>query len=169
MENACKLIRGEKDEKWPVKRLALEVGLTESHFCRVFKKIEGCTVGEYRTRLLLQRSGTMDMSTEQPPCIGRNQVHASDIREPLSIHHVISNIQNSPWCRTDETTCLDLPRDWSGSNQVLLAEDDLLMFGENFQDFVGDGYDGWSTDGTGFDARENLFEFIKFDDLVADT
>ena len=35
-------------EKWSVKALAKEVGLTESHFCRVFKKVEGKTVGEYR-------------------------------------------------------------------------------------------------------------------------
>lgn len=38
---------GEGD-KWSVKALAKEVGLTESHFCRVFKKVEGRTVGEYR-------------------------------------------------------------------------------------------------------------------------
>ena len=31
-----------------MKALAKSVGLTESHFCRVFKKVEGLTVGEYR-------------------------------------------------------------------------------------------------------------------------
>lgn len=35
--------------KWSVKRLATEVGVTESHFCRVFKKVMGMTVGEYRS------------------------------------------------------------------------------------------------------------------------
>jgi len=34
-----------------VKELAKEVGLTESHFCRIFKKIAGRTVGEYRRSL----------------------------------------------------------------------------------------------------------------------
>jgi AraC-like DNA-binding protein len=34
---------------WTVKALAKEVGLTESHFCRVFKKVTGMRVSEYRT------------------------------------------------------------------------------------------------------------------------
>ncbi|TAQ90659.1 hypothetical protein B7494_g962 [Chlorociboria aeruginascens] len=35
---ACALVKEEKDQKWSVKALAKEVGLTESHFCRVFRK-----------------------------------------------------------------------------------------------------------------------------------
>jgi methylphosphotriester-DNA--protein-cysteine methyltransferase len=35
-------------EKKGVRELAKDVGFTESHFCRVFKKITGMTVGEYR-------------------------------------------------------------------------------------------------------------------------
>lgn len=34
-----------------MKQLAKEVGMTESHFCRIFKKISGRTVGEYRKYL----------------------------------------------------------------------------------------------------------------------
>jgi methylphosphotriester-DNA--protein-cysteine methyltransferase len=51
---ACALVKREgngKFEKWSVKILAKEVGLTESHFCRVFKKTMGMTVGEYRASL----------------------------------------------------------------------------------------------------------------------
>ena len=39
-----------------VKALASEVGLTESHFCRIFKKVTGATVGEYRTLKVLECS-----------------------------------------------------------------------------------------------------------------
>ena len=54
VERACELIKmeTERGEKWGVKALAKEVGLTESHFCRIFKKIVGVTVGEYRSQIL---------------------------------------------------------------------------------------------------------------------
>ena len=58
---ACELVKkegaqeGKDGEKWSVKGLAKEVGLTESHFCRVFKKIMGMTVGEYRTSIARKR------------------------------------------------------------------------------------------------------------------
>jgi len=46
---ACALVESERNGKiWSVKDLGKEVGLTESHFCRTFKKIMGCTVGDYR-------------------------------------------------------------------------------------------------------------------------
>ncbi|KAG4440566.1 hypothetical protein IFR05_003933 [Cadophora sp. M221] len=50
VEKACELImnEGSGGVKWSVKGLAKEVGLTESHFCRVFKKVMGMTIGEYR-------------------------------------------------------------------------------------------------------------------------
>ncbi|KAF8856934.1 hypothetical protein BDZ45DRAFT_556339, partial [Acephala macrosclerotiorum] len=46
---ACEILRkdGEMGVKLQVKALAAKVGLTECHFCRVFKKIMGITVGEY--------------------------------------------------------------------------------------------------------------------------
>jgi methylphosphotriester-DNA--protein-cysteine methyltransferase len=56
---AMALIRDEVggEKKWAVKGLAKEVGLTESHFCRVFKKVMGCTIGEYRANVLAERNG----------------------------------------------------------------------------------------------------------------
>jgi methylphosphotriester-DNA--protein-cysteine methyltransferase len=47
---------GRRTDKWTVKALAREVGLTESHFCRVFKKICGVTIGVYRASLPDQRT-----------------------------------------------------------------------------------------------------------------
>jgi methylphosphotriester-DNA--protein-cysteine methyltransferase len=65
---ACELINKEAEGggKWNVKALATEVGLTESHFCRVFKKVVGITVGEYRTSLLL-KSGKMNGGFNESP------------------------------------------------------------------------------------------------------
>lgn len=46
---ACALVDSERNGQiWSVKDLGKEVGLTESHFCRTFKRIMGCTVGQYR-------------------------------------------------------------------------------------------------------------------------
>jgi methylphosphotriester-DNA--protein-cysteine methyltransferase len=65
---ACELIKKEAEGggKWNVKALATEVGLTESHFCRVFKKVAGITVGEYRTSLLLKGGSLKGGSNESP-------------------------------------------------------------------------------------------------------
>ncbi|KAL3422398.1 DNA repair and transcription factor ada [Phlyctema vagabunda] len=59
---ACDILGGElaQEKKWAVKNLAAEVGLTESHFCRVFKKITGMTVGDYRARLSITAQGKVD-------------------------------------------------------------------------------------------------------------
>lgn len=58
VDKACELIVREEigAVKWSVKGLAKEVGLTESHFCRVFKKIMGMTIGEYRAKNSLLKS-----------------------------------------------------------------------------------------------------------------
>jgi methylphosphotriester-DNA--protein-cysteine methyltransferase len=65
---ACDLIKKEAEGggKWNVKALATEVGLTESHFCRVFKKVVGITVGEYRTSLLLKSGSLKGGSNDSP-------------------------------------------------------------------------------------------------------
>jgi len=49
IKKACALVESERNGQiWSVKDLGKEVGLTESHFCRTFKKVMGCTVGDYR-------------------------------------------------------------------------------------------------------------------------
>jgi methylphosphotriester-DNA--protein-cysteine methyltransferase len=71
---ACELIKKEAEGggKWNVKALGTEVGLTESHFCRVFKKVVGITVGEYRTSLLFQ-SGKMKGGSNESPKIAAGE------------------------------------------------------------------------------------------------
>jgi methylphosphotriester-DNA--protein-cysteine methyltransferase len=51
---ACNLLKEDLQTgvKRPVKVLAAKVGLTESHFCRVFKKVMGITIGEYKRQLV---------------------------------------------------------------------------------------------------------------------
>ena len=51
----------EGGQKKSVKALAKDVGFTESHFCRIFKKGTGMTVGEYRTSVSGKRSPTGDI------------------------------------------------------------------------------------------------------------
>jgi methylphosphotriester-DNA--protein-cysteine methyltransferase len=62
VKKACDLMRMEQSgRKRTVKELGKEVGLTESHFCRIFKKIVGRTVGEHRRYL-----STMSASEGEP-------------------------------------------------------------------------------------------------------
>ncbi|KAH6684682.1 metal binding domain of Ada-domain-containing protein [Halenospora varia] len=65
IERACVLLEKEerRGDKWTVKQLATEVGLTESHFCRVFRKILGVTVGEYRLLVQNERTKRKGIST----------------------------------------------------------------------------------------------------------
>ncbi|CCD55948.1 hypothetical protein BofuT4_uP150800.1 [Botrytis cinerea T4] len=44
--------------------MAKEVGLTESHFCRVFKRETGGTLGEYRAKLIGQQLVEMTQGNE---------------------------------------------------------------------------------------------------------
>jgi methylphosphotriester-DNA--protein-cysteine methyltransferase len=57
---SCDLIKrdAEGGRKRSVKALAKEVGFTESHFCRVFKKITGMTVGDYRSNMYGKKSAS---------------------------------------------------------------------------------------------------------------
>lgn len=57
-----------ESERWgrkkSVRELAKEAGLTESHFCRVFKKITGVTVREYRMSLTSNSATTIDQDAD---------------------------------------------------------------------------------------------------------
>ncbi|CZS93014.1 uncharacterized protein RAG0_03495 [Rhynchosporium agropyri] len=50
-------------------RLAQEVGLTESHFCRVFKKVMRMTLGEYGTEINV---GMTDQVEQEPSNYSRS-------------------------------------------------------------------------------------------------
>jgi len=111
VEKACSLIGEEgerKKEKWSVRALGMEVGLTESHFCRVFKKVMGMTVGEYRSRLLISR----DVPSKT------NRLETDTNHEALSLHDTSED-------RTSvmSTNALGTNADWLGSNSIDLYFD----------------------------------------------
>lgn len=67
VDKAMKLIEDEVengDQKWTVKKMAKEVGLTESHFCRIFKRETGATMGEFRMKVIGRNLVEMTKSDE---------------------------------------------------------------------------------------------------------
>ncbi|KAF7865678.1 hypothetical protein EAF04_005844 [Stromatinia cepivora] len=67
VDRAMKLIENEVEndgQKWTVKKMAKEIGLTESHFCRIFKMEAGVTMGEYRTKVIGQQLLEIPQSNE---------------------------------------------------------------------------------------------------------
>ncbi|APA15430.1 hypothetical protein SS1G_09111 [Sclerotinia sclerotiorum 1980 UF-70] len=55
VDRVMKLIENEVEnggQRWTLRKMAKEVGLTESHFCRIFKKEAGVTMGEYRKKVV---------------------------------------------------------------------------------------------------------------------
>lgn len=110
MAKACELIRQESEsgDKLSVKSLAKEVGLTESHFCRVFKKVMGMTIGEYRSLVhpkLLEVLSKKDMA----PSI------ASHNATTLSPDDVSGSINTEDWEPSFAQYPLDLDQNWSSS------------------------------------------------------
>lgn len=97
VEKICALIQEEAVvgvEKWGVKNLAREVGVTESHLCRVFKKIIGVTIGEYRAT---SRTGNYSASSS----ISRSGSVAEVSEAGLQVNPVEAfidgNEQMNPW------------------------------------------------------------------------
>lgn len=60
-------------EKKSVRRLAKDAGFTESHFCRVFKKITGMTVGEYRASVSEKKNLTTMATASGTESLGEVQ------------------------------------------------------------------------------------------------
>ncbi|KAF7944387.1 hypothetical protein EAE96_010784 [Botrytis aclada] len=71
VEKAMKLIESELangDQKWTIKKMAQEMGLTESHFCRIFKRETGGTLGEYRMKVIGQQVVETTQGNETTDC-----------------------------------------------------------------------------------------------------
>lgn len=103
VERAKEMLRAEVGGgKWSVKALAKVVGLTESHFCRVFKKMEGMTVGEFRVEL---QKGDKDGSVTAPRRDINMDSSASAV-EGVVLPHVVEEAKQSHF----ETS--ELAQDW---------------------------------------------------------
>jgi hypothetical protein len=86
VNQACRLIEKELEggEKWSVKALAKEVGLTESHFCRVFKKVLGVTIGEYRSQITPKSLDTISKESPVSPGMAQDTGSLVPQLDPLS-------------------------------------------------------------------------------------
>lgn len=166
VEKACDLVRNEQhsgeDRKWSVKALATEVGLTESHFCRIFKKVTGMTVGEYRASLL---PGNVERLLE-----GLNADHqqgfdiAQDSAEctPTS-NYTNKNAHDNPLSLT-EFDCSELEQDWNRFSGALPS---MAMFSSPHIQFSLIDYDPPPLDhfsnSINLDMTDDGFQFLNLD------
>ena len=166
VDKACELIRNEGagGTRWSVKGLAKEVGLTESHFCRVFKKIMGSTVGEYRTRGLAK--GTSRESNEKEVVPRKPSSALQVASSPFESPYSIAGIQTH-----DSFLDLDseLAQDWqdfSGTDNMTGAIDvfpELYTMDPSNLDFSPELVSDASTSITTDDG----FQFLNFDDTAS--
>jgi methylphosphotriester-DNA--protein-cysteine methyltransferase len=157
---ACELIRDEgtgEGMKWSVKNLAKEVGLTESHFCRVFKKILGVTVGQYRGQFLDQKrmEGEEIGPKKAPPEV---QVAAS----PLEFQYPVTGFH------TQESFDSELARDWhdfSGAPDLMGSIDMFPGLEPGSFNFSPE----LSTDASTPATTDDAFQFLNFDEVGCST
>jgi len=159
---ACELIGDEgrgAGTKWSVKNLAREVGLTESHFCRVFKKIVGFTVGEYRARVVeLKRADGNVVALSKAPM--EVQIAAS----PFGVQYNVPELQTQELCEAE------LARNWQdfNGNFDMTGSIDMFpgLFGSDLTDF------NFSpevlSDVTTPATTDDGFQFLNFDDVGPD-
>jgi methylphosphotriester-DNA--protein-cysteine methyltransferase len=60
-------------QKKGVRELAKDAGFTESHFCRIFKKGTGMTVGEYRASVASKRNVAGEIPASDAQILGNDQ------------------------------------------------------------------------------------------------
>jgi methylphosphotriester-DNA--protein-cysteine methyltransferase len=122
VNKACKLIGKEIQggEKWGVKALAKEVGLTESHFCRVFKKVMGMTIGEYRSQLhpRVTESSSKEVMVAPVAAQGADSVIALDV--------LSERIDNGNWELSLTQYPLDLDQNWASTMGCMPTEQALF-------------------------------------------
>lgn len=149
VEKICKMVRSEGKMgkgKWSVKGLAKEVGLTESHLCRVFRKVMGMTVGEYRISVRLNR---IDSTIEgQQPII-------SQVSLPPPLESAAQLLPEDVFVPSPDMS--DFSIDWNSSMTPEFWDNSMnwdLSAGQ--VDFQNDNF-GFSGGETG-----DLFEFLDF-------
>jgi hypothetical protein len=166
VEKACDLVRkeldGTEDRKWSVKALATEVGLTESHFCRIFKKVMGMTVGEYR-------ASNLPVNVESLPGVNdTDQQHVAGItRDPIGSIPTANipaayGYQNClPLADFD---CPELEQDWHRFSGMFPS---VAMFNYPNMDFETIDSDQSSpdhfSDSANVDLTDDGFQFLDFD------
>lgn len=169
VEKACELVRkeqsdrGSEDGKWSVKALAAEVGLTESHFCRIFKKVMGITVGEFRACIA---PGTVESSQavymDQTP--GADMLQGPGASFPTSDRPAIFG--DGDWQSSIDLDCPELEQEW---HQFSGVHPSMALLGSsrihfNFIDSDHSSPDPFS-DSTNLDMMDDGFQFVDFGNL----
>ena len=169
VEKACELVRkeqssrGSEHRKWSVKALAAEVGLTESHFCRIFKKVMGITVGEFRACIA---PGTVESSQavymDQTP--GADMLQSSGVSFPISDPPASSG--DGDWNSSIDLNCPELRQECHRFSGV---HPSMAMFGSprTHFNFINSDYscpDPFS-DSTNLDMMDDGFQFVDFGNI----
>lgn len=158
---ACEILVNGKDDdaQLSVKALAAKVGLTECHFCRVFKKIMGVTVGSYRKALQHQNVARTETTTT-------NRASVLDLDQSL-----LSNT-GTPSDHLDTPNELDLPAAW---NTITQTDIDALNNGDyqtSLFDLIDLDYVGYKlpepdnvylSEPADVGGGEGIFDFLDFE------
>jgi hypothetical protein len=155
---ACELIRkeGKEVQKRSVKGLAKEVGLTESHFCRVFKKIMGMTVGEYRAQIVGERKGSGNGVLP-----GKTSAAVEIATSPSGFQSPMAGLQTQLSFSSSDSK---LARDWhdfSGSSDLSRPLD---MFPGTYVAIDFDFPPEFLSDASIPITTDDGFQFLNFDD-----
>jgi methylphosphotriester-DNA--protein-cysteine methyltransferase len=165
VEKACNLVRNEQPGgeygKWSVKALAMEVGLTESHFCRIFKKVMGMTVGEYRGSIF---TGTTLKLSNMGQALEANKVQ--DPGESFPALSLLSDLGPENWLFSTDFNDSELEQD---RHRFIDAPLSMTMFNTvhvhcKLTDSDQSSPDP-SSDLTGSEAIDDDFRFIDFDSI----
>jgi AraC-like DNA-binding protein len=168
VEKACDLVRKEQEgtdaRKWSVKALATEVGLTESHFCRVFKKVMGMTVGEYRAFVF------PEMMEGLPEALETDQQHTLDVthesRESLSTTDTLDTYGCESSLSLAELDCPELEENW---HRFAGMQPSMALFNSPCMDLKIIDWDQWSLDHSSDPTRvvaiDDGFQFFDFDPI----
>lgn len=166
VDKACDLVRkeldGTDDRKWSVKALATEVGLTESHFCRIFKKVMGMTVGEYRASIILVNVESLSGVNEA------DRQHVTDVARDLTGSIPTANIpaaygyQNClPLADFD---CPELEHDWHRFSGMVPSVA-MLNYPNMDIDIIDSDQSSpdYFSDSANVDLTDDGFQFLDFD------
>jgi hypothetical protein len=168
VEKACDLIRkeqpGSENGKWNVKALATEVGLTESHFCRIFKKVMGMTVGEYRACIFPENTRNLS------DVAYKDQTHEvgvlKDSGGSYPTPNLPSDIRLENWLLPKDFDSQELEQDWHQFNGVLPS---MAMFSSphvhlNLTHSDRSSPDPFS-DSINAEMMDDGFQFLDFDNI----
>jgi AraC-like DNA-binding protein len=168
VEKACDLVRKEQDgidaRKWSVKALAMEVGLTESHFCRVFRKVMGMTVGEYRAFLSPGSSEGLAEAFKVDQQQRLDVTHES--RESISTTNTLATYGCESSLSLVEFDCTELEEGW---HHFAGMRPSVAPFNSSCMDLDIIDWNQWSLDNssdpTRVAAMDDGFQFFDFDTI----